>query len=269
MSGFSIEWLSLREPHDVRARNPIVLDAVSARFRSHPSLGIVDLACGTGATLRALAGRLPAQQRWDLVDNDPLLLATAGSGSSPGRIDLNPIELDLTTGFEGVLNGRIDLVTTSALLDLVSDEWLARLVHCTRANALPVYAALSYDGRITLSPSHPLDAAVVSAVNAHQQTDKGFGPALGPSGAAVAISRFEEIGYSVTSGISDWAIGPGDQNMQAELLDGWAAAASEIRALSRADLDHWLNDRKNALSDGISTMRVGHVDFFASPITKR
>ena len=55
------------------------------------------------------------------------------------------------------------------------------------ARALPVYAALTYDGRIDLSPADPLDATIASAVNAHQHTDKGFGPALGPSAAAAAI----------------------------------------------------------------------------------
>jgi hypothetical protein len=54
--------------------------------------------------------------------------------------------------------------------------------------ALPVYAALNHDGRIDLSPVDPLDAATVSAVNVHQRIDKGFGPALGPSAAASAIT---------------------------------------------------------------------------------
>ena len=35
MSGFSAEWLALRESYDLRARNPIVLDAVAASFKSH------------------------------------------------------------------------------------------------------------------------------------------------------------------------------------------------------------------------------------------
>ena len=85
---------------------------------------------------------------------------------------------------EAALDGPIDLVTTSALLDLVSAEWLERLVVETAARRLPVYAALSYDGKIALSPQDPFDSDIVAAVNRHQHGDKGFGPALGPEAAA-------------------------------------------------------------------------------------
>jgi len=59
MSGFSADWLSLREPYDLRARSTKVLDAVAAALAPLPTLTIVDLACGTGSTLRALAPHLP------------------------------------------------------------------------------------------------------------------------------------------------------------------------------------------------------------------
>ena len=84
MSGFSAEWLALREPYDLRARNPAVLDAVAAALKSHSSVRIVDLACGTGSTLRALGPHLPARQNWKLVDNDLGLLARA-DGHAAGR----------------------------------------------------------------------------------------------------------------------------------------------------------------------------------------
>jgi hypothetical protein len=269
MSSFSAEWLALREPHDFKARNPVVLAAVSAAFSSRRSLRVVDLACGAGSTSRALSQYLPAQQDWDLVDNDPHLLTVARNGPSSTAIRLNTTQLDLTAQFEVTLDETKDLITTSALLDLVSEDWLNRLVRRVSSQGLPLYAALTYDGRIKLSPSDPLDAMVVSAVNAHQLTDKGFGPALGPLAGAAAISKFETIGYSVVRGTSDWVIGTDDQDMQNELLEGWAVAAGEVQTLSRADLDLWLFNRKNSVNEHTSTMRVGHIDFFAAPRAKR
>ncbi len=106
-------------------------------------------------------------------------------------------------------------------------------------------------------------------MNAHQRTDKGFGPALGPSAAAVAISQFKALGYSSVQGKSDWMIGTADREIQDELLAGWAGAASEVKPLPRSDIDNWLVRRKTAVREGASTMRVGHVDFFATPSVTR
>ena len=44
------EWLALRESYDLRARNPIVLDAVAGSFKSLDAISVVDLACGAGST---------------------------------------------------------------------------------------------------------------------------------------------------------------------------------------------------------------------------
>jgi Methyltransferase domain len=268
MSGFSVEWLTLRESYDARARNPAVLQAVTSLLRSKSAVRVVDLGCGTGSTLRTLSPHLPLPQHWDLVDNDPRLLHAACNANAPQEVSLNAVQADLAGDFEAALDRPNDLITISALLDLVSDAWLDRFTrHVTRAS--PVYAALTYDGRIELSPSDPMDAAVTAAVNAHQRTDKGFGPALGPSGAAAAISRFESLGYSVLQGTSDWMIGTADQGIQIELLNGWAAAAHEIESMPNREIDGWLIRRKAAVDRRASTMRVGHVDFLATPSTMR
>ena len=269
MSGFSAEWLALRENYDLRARNPIVLEAVATRFKSHDAVRVVDLACGAGSTVRALSSHLPTRQHWDLVDSDQRLLTLACSGKSIGDVKLNAVPLDLSGNFEVVLDSTKQLITISALLDLVSETWLDRFARDIAARALPVYAALTYDGSINLSPADPLDATIASAVNAHQHTDKGFGPALGPSAAAAAVSMFETLGYSVVHGRSDWLIGTADQEIQLELLAGWASAAREIEALPHCDIDDWLARRKDQVGARVSTMRVGHVDFFATPIATR
>jgi hypothetical protein len=77
MSGFSAEWLALREVYDLRARNPAILDAVTAALEPLSSVRVVDLASGTGSTVRALSPLLPARQNWKLIDNDLGLLARA------------------------------------------------------------------------------------------------------------------------------------------------------------------------------------------------
>ena len=268
MSGFSADWLTLREPYDLRARNPTVLDAVAGSLDSLSSVQVVDLACGTGSTLRALSPLLPARQNWKLIDNDLGLLARAMAAPLVRHATGTAVPLDLNRDLEAALDGPVDLVATSALLDLVSETWLDRLAVEIAARAIPLYAALSYDGRIAFTPSDPLDADIVAAVNAHQRTDKGFGPALGLSATAFAIARFEALAYSVVHGPSDWVMGPHDLDIQAELLAGWASAARDIGALSPADTTAWLRRRHAAIAEGGSLL-VGHVDFFATPSATR
>jgi hypothetical protein len=268
MSGFTAEWLSLREPHDLAARNLKVLGAVTTSVMSGPP-HIVDLACGSGSTVRALHRHLPTPQHWDLVDNDPRLLALACSQTLDEGVTLNAISLDLSRDIEAGLRREINLITTSALLDLVSETWLHGFARTAAARAVPVYAALTYNGVIDLSPTDAFDTAIVSAVNAHQRTDKGFGMALGPSAAGAAIATFEALGYSIVSGESDWMIGPNDRAMQTELFDGWAKAAHEFETLPSAEIESWLQRRIAAVNAGRSTSRVGHVDFFAFPSSMR
>jgi hypothetical protein len=263
MSGFSADWLTLREPYDLRARNPAVLDAVAAALEPLSPVQLVDLACGTGATLRALSPHLAPRQNWKLIDNDLGLLARAEATSGARRVTAVP--LDLNRDLEAALDGPVDLVATSALLDLVSEAWLDRLAVEIAARAIPLYAALSYDGRIGFAPSDPLDTEITAAVNAHQRTDKGFGPALGLAAAATAIARFEALGYSVIQGRSDWGIGPDDFEIQTELLAGWASAAQQMNMFPRADITAWLARRRDAVAAGRASLQVGHVDFFATP----
>jgi hypothetical protein len=269
MSGFSPTWLALREPYDSRARNPEVLAAVAASFTQHHTIHIVDLGCGTGSTMRALSPLLTARQKWRLIDNDIALLAEATAMPILERVAATAVVLDLNRGLDAALEGPIDLVTASALLDLVSETWLERLAAMVAARSIPFYAPLSYDGRIDLAPSDPCDAAIAAAVNAHQHADKSFGPALGPAAAAFAITRLQTHGYSLVHGNSDWVIGPNDCEMQSEVLAGWANAAVDTSRLTAADAGAWLTRRRGAIAAGLSSIRVGHVDVFAVPIRTR
>jgi hypothetical protein len=269
VSGFSAEWLALREPYDRRARNAKVLADVAATFSSLPAMTVVDLACGTGATRRAIASHLPLPQRWRLVDNDLSLLARADIAPMMGSCTATTMPLDLVRDLEAALDGAVDLVTTTALLDLVSMEWLDRLAVEIAARRLPLYAALSYDGRVTLAPAETLDEAVVAAVNRHQTTDKGFGPALGPRAAQTLIARFRALGYAVSDGPSDWNFGPDDREIQRQLLAGWLGAARAIGGIGDRALADWLEKRNANIAAGRSVIRVGHTDIFARPMATR
>jgi SAM-dependent methyltransferase len=263
VGGFSPRWLALREPYDLAARNQAVLDAVAATFAGASAATVMDLGCGTGATMRAIAPRLPARQSWRLVDNDDVLL-DAAQKAAPAGTDVSTVAIDLAGAIEQAADS-CDLVATSALLDLVSAAWLDRLVAFLARLSRPFYAALSYDGVVALAPEARDDAAVIAAVNRHQRTDKGFGPALGPDAARTAPARFRDAGFAVLEGRSDWSFGANDCEIQLEMLAGWAGAASEI-GVDSSTLEQWLSERRDHVTAGRSQMRVGHIDFFATPM---
>ncbi|GIK81030.1 MAG: hypothetical protein KJZ73_17025 [Pseudorhodoplanes sp.] len=262
---FSASWLALREPYDQAARNAEILDAVAGYFAGQATISAVDLACGTGATLRAIGARLPVRQTWRLIDNDLSLLSRAAPADVSADIVVRTEPIDLVRDLELALDGPVDLVTNSALLDLVSQEWLDRFVVETAARRLPVYAALVYDGCVTFEPALALDPDIVDAVNRHQQTDKGFGPALGPAAAGELIAAFEQIGYETVHGPSDWNFGSADAAIQKEVIAGWAAAARQVGGIPVEKIVDWLERRHRAIAEGRSSIVVGHADVFTRP----
>ena len=269
MSEYSAEWLGLREPYDVVARNAVVLDTVASAFVGRATISVVDLACGTGATLRAVGPHLPSRQNWTLIDHSLALLALALPSATPARVTVTTTALDLARDLKLALDGPIDLVTTSALLDLVSPAWLDRLIAEVAERRLPFYGALTYDGRAVAEPVVSHDLELLTGFNLHQRTDKGFGPALGPTAAAHAAKRFEEVGYAVVQGHSDWMFGPDDRAIQDALFAAWADIGLLTTTISPDQIAEWLTWRQSYLAQGRSKLRVGHVDIFAQPIGTR
>src|SRR5690349_901964 len=118
-------WLALREPADIGARSMALTRLIAEKLPRDRAVRIVDLGTGTGANVRYLASHLPAQQEWLIVDRDPALLAEAAAALRPLRnVDVETFETNLGD-LDGTILTRRDLVTASALLDLVSDTWLS------------------------------------------------------------------------------------------------------------------------------------------------
>lgn len=271
MSGFSADWLALREPFDAAARAgaPEASLALWAKGRGAP-LRVVDLGAGTGANLRHLAPRLPGAQEWTLVEHDPALIEV-GEARLPatGEVRASYERADLVAELEAVLADACDLVTCSALLDLVSADWLDRLVRIVQERDLALLAVLTYDGRVVLEPAHPLDGEVIGLVDRHQRTDKGFGPALGPE-AGIALARaLYGAGDQPLLALSDWTAEPTDRAFQRALVEGWAQAAREIAPERAEAIDSWCGDRLGAIEGGTARARVGHVDLLRLPRGQR
>jgi SAM-dependent methyltransferase len=266
MAGFSVDWLTLREPADARARSTALVNMIGEHLRGADPLRILDLGTGTGANLRFLDGRLPGA-RWLAVDNDRELLSRAATSMDPDR-RLETREADLATAFDSDagLFADINLVTASALLDLVSEAWLLTLARRCRDARASVLFALTYNGDVQCTPIEPEDEIVRELVNIHQQTDKGFGPALGPTAVETAARVFDDLGYEVWRAESDWELEPDTEELQTQLIEGWAKAAEAIAPDRATLLRDWKGRRLAHVAAGRSRLVVGHEDMAAWPI---
>ncbi|MEO6626536.1 MAG: hypothetical protein ABIN37_17165 [Burkholderiaceae bacterium] len=298
MTKFSTDWLTLREPFDHRARCATwcALDvaAHAARWRSarpsDPVLAVIDLACGSGANLRALAPRIGGPQRWRLIDHDAALLAAvpqalagwaqqhahritnpsdpasalriAGAGFS---VELVTEQADLAHGLDAIDWRQAHLVTASALLDLVSAAWLTGLVRVACDHGAALLFALSVDGRTAWDPVDVGDAEVHRLFALHQQRDKGFGdPALGPAALPLASRLLAQAGYTVLQARSDWNItGALAPAMVGAMVEGMAAAATEQAPQAADVVQQWKARRMAAVA--VSRLSVGHNDIMALP----
>ena len=275
---FDPAWLALREPVDHRSRASAALSLLVTAWRRNGWSRVVDLGSGTGSNLRYLAPRLPGSQDWTLVDHDADLLARV---SAPAGVErLSRVTADLAgAGLAAIADSRAQLVTASALLDLVSRAWLERLVDACRHAGCAAHFALTYDGSIQWEAAagdpgaadDPHDSAIRRAVNAHQRRDKGLGSALGPMAGLNAETAFRAAGYRAWLLRSPWRIGPDDAALARALVDGWeAAAVEEVGAGADAGFDAaavraWATRRRAAIDGGRFGLTVGHVDLLALP----
>lgn len=271
MSGFSIDWLDLREGADLRARDSKLRQQAlhwleGARSPAQEPV-VVDLGAGTGSSLRALATSDQQPLAWRLVDHDQALLAEAQRRHGHSlHIETCRADLSLVTALP-LHDAR--LVTASALFDLVSAEFidglagLLQIQNQCQPGSVGIYAALNYDGTTHWSPEHPLDALVLKAFNLDQRKNKGFGPALGPDAGDVMYKSFTQAGFKVVCASSPWVLTDADQVLVTALIEGIADAVTGSPGLDGPALADWVSFRKAQVSSGTCT--VGHTDVLALP----
>lgn len=279
-SQFESDWLTLREAADVNSRSQRLAKFAAEWMSAHtPTPLIADLGCGRGSNMRFLAPHLDGHQRWKLIDHDAILLAqarqrAAGLSDSHGQ----PVAVEThCVSLEPLAEVPLDdahLVTASALLDLVSQQWIDALVTRIAGQQQALLIALSVTGEwhfIDAQGAPVLDDEdrwMLAMFMAHQQRDKGLGDALGGQAHGALVAALERADYRVEQAETPWQLAAGSQEQQPlmlALLEGWAEAATEQAPEAAARIATWLQHRQQAVANGELGIWVGHRDLFAKP----
>ena len=279
---FDGDWLALREPFDAASRSVALARRLGTALPARARL--IDLGAGTGSLFRWLAPILDRPQDWTLADADGALLerafaeisrwatarglpvtATASAmvvRTPKGAWRVEAEVVDLAAPLSGLGLNRRDAVVCSALLDLVSREWMDGLAAVLKR---PLLACLSVDGRDGLYPAHPVDRMVFAGFRRDQQRAKGLGVALGPAAPAALRRAFAARGWAVREAASDWRI----LADAADMLDMLVASHGEVAARRIGDrremIRAWARLRARQVDKGALAMRVGHRDSLALP----
>ena len=101
----------------------------------------------------------------------------------------------------------------------------------------------------------------VVAFNAHQGTDKGFGPAAGPLATQALADALTARHFRVQRASSPWIVREEHAQLRRELDSGFASAAGEA-GVDRMVLSDWMTHRLGG-ADRVTV--VGHEDLLAIP----
>jgi methyltransferase family protein len=266
----STQWLALREPADSAARSTRLVTELLPRLRTDAPLAVHDLGCGTGSMLRWLAPRLPGPQHWICHDRDDELLAELSTSASVNDIHGANVAVDVhvcdITRLEPDDLAGATLITTSALLDILTATELARLATTLLTVDCPVLLTLSVTGQVELVPPDAADERIRQAFNTHQRRTTGDGRGLlGPAAARAATDLFTARGATVLSAPSAWRLGAADAALIGEWLTGWVGAACEQDPELADWADDYLRTRLDAAADGQLEVTVHHQDLLIVP----
>jgi len=269
MATVSAGWLALREPADAAARAIDLVAEVRQLLPVRRPAVVHDLGCGTGSMARWLAPQLAGPQHWVMYDRDADLLARAALDVPPLAADGSPVTVetrqrDITRLGQRDLTGA-SLITASALLDMLTAAEVERIARSCVEAGCAALLTISVTGRITLTPSDPLDDVIASAFNDHQRRGEDEGRLLGPDAVGAAADMFATLGADVVVAPSPWRLGASDRALATDWFRGWVGAACEQRPELTATTHAYVEQRLADAAAGRLRVTVHHDDLLAVP----
>ncbi len=260
------DWLAARVTADNAARAatlttllPKLINYLIDPDVHDATVQIIDLGAGSGANQRWLAPRLPIRQRWLHVDHNPVISRSQPLPAETVIIDASVEALDELLVSS---NDRRQLVTCSALLDVLTTEQLTAVCQPVIDNQVAAFFSLTVTGDLTLDPPHPHDQLLLAAFNDHQRR----AGRAGPDASALTVDLLRAANFAVSTQDTPWQLTAESAPTFVDqlLTERLAAAVAQDPALA-ATADDWLELRRAQLAAGVLRIELAHRDILGLP----
>lgn len=220
---------------------------------------IIDLGAGTGANQRWLAPRLPIRQRWLHLDHNPVI---SRSLPMPDETVIIDESVEALSQLLAGANGDLQLVTCSALLDVLTTEQVEAVCRAVIDNRVPAFFSLTVTGRLRLSPADPHDQPLLAAFNDHQRR----AGRAGPDAATLTADLLRAAEFAVTTEETPWRLtADSDPAFVDQMLEERLAAAVAQNPSLVASAAAWLDLRRTQLAAGLLHIELDHRDILGLP----
>jgi len=260
------DWLAARVAADDAARAATVntlLPQLSRYLIEAAGPGgtvqIIDLGAGTGANQRWLAPRLPIRQRWLHLDHNPVISRSLPLAAETVIVDESVEALgELLTRS----SGDRQLVSCSALLDVLTTEQIQAVCRAVIDNRVPAFFSLTVTGGLRLSPADAHDQLLLAAFNDHQRR----AGRAGPEATTLTVNLLRAAEFTVTTQETPWRLTAesGLAFVDQMLEERLAAAVAQDPALART-AKAWLELRRAQLAAGLLRIELDHCDILGLP----
>lgn len=281
-TNFTIQWLKDRFPYDSVARNKRVEQSCLDYYRDRKNISLLDIGSGTGASCIYFMEKWSASQIWTLVELNPALAAAsieriedyaAQNGYVTQRgaqqlflqkeqkfVTVNVLQKSFLELDDFIDWGSIDLVTATAVFDLLSKEMFADFIQPLIAHKIPLLATINYE-RMIITPDDYKSDLFSELYTAHMKRPQTFGVSMGGDSAYEMYQVFRNNGLSYKAGQSHWFIHQEDELMITYLLDYMTNAIPDLLDTDeeKAALTDWITQKKKEKNISIE---VCHWDLF-------